>query len=77
MVSLSNGSETEFLTSRQVADLLQVSVRTVVNMRRKFILPHLKIGRLVRFRQRDVEAAINAFTIAGVGEKSTRKQQEH
>jgi excisionase family DNA binding protein len=69
-----NESGPEFLTSRQVADLLQVSVRTVVNMRRKFILPHLKIGRLVRFRQRDVETVINAFTIAGVNDKRIKKQ---
>jgi len=70
-----NESGPEYLTSRQVANLLQVSVRTVVNMRQRFILPHVKIGRLVRFRQCDVEATLRVFTIAGVGDRRTKKQE--
>lgn len=42
----------------QVAELLGASVSTVVRLERRGALPHVKLGRLVRFRPVDVEALI-------------------
>ena len=46
------------LTSRQVADALQCSVRFVWNWTKKGELPAVRMSRLVRYRVEDVEAFI-------------------
>lgn len=46
----------EFLTVKQVAELLQCSVRTVNELRAKNGLPCVKLGRLVRFSKEQVQA---------------------
>ena len=55
-----------YLTSTEVADLLGVSLRTVVNLRRRRVIPHLKIGRLVRFSREQVESALRAYSVTEV-----------
>jgi excisionase family DNA binding protein len=61
----------QYLTSEQLAEWLHVSLRTVVNLRRRRVLPHIKIGRVVRFSRVQVEAALQAYTIHGI-QGSTR-----
>lgn len=56
-------SDCEYLTSMEVANLLGVSLRTVVNLRRRRVLPHIKIGRLVRFSRAQVESALRSYTV--------------
>jgi excisionase family DNA binding protein len=46
------------LSRDQVAERLSASVSTVVRLERRGELPHVKLGRLVRFRPVDVEALI-------------------
>jgi excisionase family DNA binding protein len=55
-----------FLTSQELAALLAVSLRTIVNLRRRRVLPHIKIGRLVRFSRAQVEAVLKDYTIDGI-----------
>ena len=55
-----------YLNSGEIAALLGVSLRTVVNLRRRRVLPHIKIGRLVRFSQPQVEAALQGYTVNGI-----------
>lgn len=62
----SKRSDREYLTSTEVADLLRVSLRTVVNLRRRRVIPHLKIGRLVRFSREQVELALRSYTVTQV-----------
>jgi excisionase family DNA binding protein len=62
----SKRSDSEYLTSTEVADLLRVSLRTVVNLRRRRVIPHLKIGRLVRFSREQVELALRSYTVTQV-----------
>jgi len=44
------------LTAHEVADLLRLPVSTVYELARTGRLPHLRIGRALRFSQQDLEA---------------------
>jgi excisionase family DNA binding protein len=48
----------ELMTSREVAELLDVPVSTVLEWGRNRTLPRVKLGRHVRFIRSHVEAAI-------------------
>ena len=45
----------EYLTERQVADLLQVSPRTVWELRKQGVLPAAQVGRSVRYSRRMID----------------------
>jgi len=47
-----------YLTKTQVAQLFGITVRTLELWMRRGFLPFLKIGRAVRFRQSDIDAAL-------------------
>lgn len=49
-------SEPEYLTVRQVAELLQLSVGGIYNMVAARRIPHIKLGNRVRFLRADVVA---------------------
>ncbi len=51
----------ELLTSRQLADLLQMRLSTVEDYARRGILPSLKLGRHRRFVRSQVEETIHAL----------------
>jgi excisionase family DNA binding protein len=51
------------LTEQQVAELLMVCRRQLYNWRKSGFIPYIKLGKAVRFRLVDVEAAIAKFTI--------------
>jgi excisionase family DNA binding protein len=48
----------ELMTAREVAELLDVPVSTVLEWGRRGTLPRVKLGRHVRFIRAHVEAAI-------------------
>ena len=56
----------EFLSSEELAEWLGVSVRTVTNLRARHVLPYVQLGRVVRFRRTQVEAALEAHTIDSI-----------
>jgi excisionase family DNA binding protein len=50
---------TEFLTARQLADILQISETTIHRLRRQGRIPATKVtDRLIRFNLREVKAAL-------------------
>lgn len=53
--------------SSGIANHLHVSVRHVHNLTRRRLIPHLKLGRCLRFRIADVDAALKALEIKSVG----------
>jgi excisionase family DNA binding protein len=55
---MSDSLLSELLTSRQVAELLQIKRTTIEDYARRGILPSLKLGRHRRFVRSDVEAAL-------------------
>lgn len=47
--------EHQLLTAREVAELLRLPVSTVYELARTERLPHLRIGRAMRFSREDLE----------------------
>jgi len=58
-----NSDTKEYLTSEQLAEMLGVSLRTVVNMRRRRQIPYVQLGHVIRYRRAAVEAALQSFTV--------------
>jgi len=50
-----------------LAQCLNVSVRTIDNWKAQGIIPYVKIGRVVLFNLREVEAALKRFSCDCVG----------
>jgi excisionase family DNA binding protein len=44
------------MTAREVADLLNLSAHTILDMAQEGRLPSFKLGRAVRFRRADIDA---------------------
>jgi excisionase family DNA binding protein len=44
------------LTAAEVGELLQVNLRWVLDAARRNAIPHIRLGRYVRFRRVDIEA---------------------
>lgn len=58
---MSDSLLSELLTSKQVAELLQMKRTTVEDYARRGLLPSLKLGRHRRFVRSDVESALVAL----------------
>jgi excisionase family DNA binding protein len=61
-----NTTAKEYLNTRELAELLGVSVRTVATLRQRRAIPYVKLGRVVRFKRDAVEAALKSFTVEGI-----------
>jgi excisionase family DNA binding protein len=56
---MKEGQKPEFLTARQLADILQVSETTIHRLRRQGRIPAIVLThRLIRFNLKDVKAAL-------------------
>jgi predicted DNA-binding transcriptional regulator AlpA len=59
--------DTEFLTERQLADWLGIAEVTLRTQRvRGDSPPHVRVGRLVRYRRCDVESWLAARTVGSI-----------
>lgn len=68
---------TEFLTARQLADILQVSETTIHRLRRQGRIPAIKVtDRLIRFNLRDVKAALADTTKKNPSEATPDDHQQ-
>jgi excisionase family DNA binding protein len=56
----------DIYTRGEVAQALHCSIRTVDTLVARRVVPHIKIGRLIRFRLSDVQRALNRLTIKEV-----------
>ena len=61
MVKVDNG----FLTIGEVAERLKVSPSWIYKKCKAGIIPHVRIGGMVRFVDRDVDAWVNAHKVEG------------
>jgi excisionase family DNA binding protein len=57
---------TALMTVEQVSDYLQVSRRTVYDLRKANAIPFVRIGGQFRFRRAEIDAWINERTIKAV-----------
>ena len=55
----------DFLTIDDVADLLKVRKSTLYSWTHQNQIPHLKVGRLVRFRRDAIEAWLKRLEVSG------------
>ncbi len=59
MSSEPKSSNTPFINSYQTAELLGISLRSVLRLRSSGVLPHIKLGRRTIFRRESIEAAMS------------------
>ena len=60
----------KLLTVQEIAALLGVAESTIYQWTHQGFIPHVKIGRFVRFRQRQIEKWVEEKSVQGRG---TRK----
>ncbi len=61
-----------YLRADQVIQVLPISRRTLSNWQARRVLPVYKVGRTVMFKRTDIEAALERFKIAAVGETTPK-----
>jgi excisionase family DNA binding protein len=59
----------ELLTAREVAILLRVTTQWVYNATRHGDVPHVRLGRYVRYRRDAIEAWLTASESAGAARR--------
>lgn len=69
-VAAMDATRPKLLTEAEAADYLSVEPQTLCAWRctRRYNLPFIKVGRLVRYRPEDVETFLNERTIGAVRE---------
>lgn len=61
--SIPTNSNKILLSSRELAPILGCSWRHIENLRRKRVIPCIRLGHLVKFRLADVERALEGLTV--------------
>ena len=64
------GAESVFLTKPEVAVRYGVSTRTVDNWMKEGVVPHFKVGKLVRFRANECDDALGKLRLVSTQRKS-------
>ncbi len=62
----------QFLSPAEVAELLGVKKSTVYQWTHQGFIPHVKLGRLVRFREAEIMAWVEKRSIVGRNTKRAR-----
>ena len=66
----------EYLTARQLADVLQISEATVHRLRRTGRIPAVLLtDRLIRFNLREVQKALRPHSLSQPSEEESRPQE--
>jgi excisionase family DNA binding protein len=64
-----------YLRAEQVIHVLPVSRRTLSNWQARRLIKFYRIGKTVLFKRADIEAAVEKFAIAAIGEPKIRQQR--
>jgi len=64
-MSKQNNSSNGLLDKIQTAELLNISLRTLDNKLKAGVIPHVRLGKLVRFIPSDIEKYIQGHRIGG------------
>jgi excisionase family DNA binding protein len=64
--SMAQNQNKLLLSSRELAPILGCSWRHIENLRRKRLIPCIRLGHLVKFRLSDVEKALENLTVEAV-----------
>jgi excisionase family DNA binding protein len=60
--SLSKPTNYQLMTDKEVSTYLNVCRRSLFNWRKAGLIPYIKLGKSVRFRVNEVEAALNRMS---------------
>jgi excisionase family DNA binding protein len=52
---------------KRLAEYLQCSIRHITNLQKSRIIPFYRIGRAIRFKICEVEAALKAYQLKSIG----------
>ncbi|CEF48934.1 unnamed protein product [uncultured bacterium] len=55
-----------FVTERELAKELRISLRHLINLRNRRLVPHIKLGRLIRYDRTAVEKALEKLTVTEI-----------
>ena len=66
----------EFITAKEICKVLKVSKAWPCRAAKNGIIPHYRLGNLLRFSQRDVEAYIEKCRTEGTGKKVRKEKDE-
>jgi excisionase family DNA binding protein len=55
--------EQKYITEFELSEELRVSQRHLINLRNRRLIPHLKLGRLIRYDRAAVEKALEKLTV--------------
>lgn len=64
-----------YLRAEQVIQVLPVSRRTLSNWQARRLIKFYRIGKTVLFKTSDIQAAVEKFAIAAIGEPKIRQQR--
>ena len=56
----------DIVTERELARELRISVRALITYRNRRLLPHIRIGRSVRYDRAAVEKALQKLTVTEI-----------
>ena len=56
-------SRSSLITEAEAAALLAVTPRGLASLRKKRLIPHIRLGKLVRYRVSDLDAALERLTV--------------
>ena len=60
----------KLLTPKELSDLLQVKVSTIYSWTHMEFIPHIKVGRLLRFKEEEIDKWMKARECNGRTERS-------
>ena len=74
MQTQANTTDNRLLTETEACEYLRVRPRQLFNWRMSGLVPFIRIGRAVRFRVTDLDAAIDRMTVNPIQPLSTSGQ---
>lgn len=69
------GRHPSYMTADQIADYMQVEVKTVRKWTSEGRIPHSKLGSVVRYRKEEIDAAIKAGSLKAKSKAFAKKKQ--
>ena len=68
IVKTGSSITSDYTDRNGIANHLKVSPRHIQNLQRRRIIPYNKLGRCIRFRISEVEAALKACEVKSIGQ---------
>lgn len=67
----------QLITDEEACQYLRIRQRQLYSWRVRGIIPFIRIGRSIRYRLRDLDAAIGAMTVTGQAGEGRQENRDH